>query len=213
MRRHWFLIVGLLVVLALAGCTGTTGKATTPAERGSGGTSEEAVTESPKLAEPTQLAPETDGEKKGLTYAQGEEARRWASGDAVNGAPVPGEPFLVGYRCVVHDGTTQYQVAVIGGKVVPAFGIKAPLIVVEAQFQGYNPTIDPESDRQRKAFDAAKAEVAKTNPNATQGGIEYYIFFYPRIDDGGFPEAGIYAHPSLADSPMATGGAYGWPKE
>lgn len=203
------LAFALLLTLA-AGCSPG---ATQPAEPDSVGITEPAGDETEEPAEaaaPTALALETDGERSALAVAQREESRRWASGDSVNGTPVTGEPFLVGYGVLLHDGATQYQVLVIGGEVVGAFGRSADLRYIEAPFADFNPTTDPASAQQSAAFDAAKAEIASVNPNAMQGGIEYYSFFYPPLNDAQYPQVAIYTDPELAEFPHAMGGAYGW---
>ncbi|MBN2847443.1 MAG: hypothetical protein JXP72_03215, partial [Coriobacteriia bacterium] len=133
-----------------------------------------------------------------------------ASGDSVNGAPVAGEPFLVGYGILLHDGATQYQVNVFGDEVGGAFGKTAEPRFIEATFADFNPTTAPASAQQTAAFETALAEIAPVNPNATQGGVEFYIFFYPPLDEVQYPEVAIYADPELADFPQAIGGVYGW---
>lgn len=214
-RTLWVLVAILLLASAIAGCspdspdtTGSpdAGEATSSDSETSADTGSEAA----ETAEPAALAPETDGEKAAAAHAETDEARKWASGDVQNGTPVAGDPFLAGYGVLVHDGATQYQVMVIDGAVTGFFGKSAQPRYIEASFQGYNPTIDPASARQTDAFEAAKAEIAAVNPNATQGGIEFYIFFYPPVGEGQYPQACIYAEPSLAEYPMAIGGTYGW---
>lgn len=214
-KRTLLLLLALTLLLALAagcspGSTDTTKPEATEDAASTGGDSTGTEAEPAEAAAPAKLAPETDGEKTAASQAQSEEARKWASGDSINGAPVAGEPFLAGYGVLVHDGSKQYQVSVFDGVVLGFFGKSADLRYVEAQFQGYNPTIAPSSARQTEAFEAAKAEVASINPNATQGGIEYYIFLYPQVDEAQYPQVCIYTSPTLADSPWAMGGAYGW---
>lgn len=211
-KRTLFLLLALTLLLSLA--TGCSPGATAPAESDSVEITEpagdDAEAESDESAAPVALDLETDGEKSAVVIAQGDVSRKWGSGDSINGTPVSGEPFLVGYGVLVHDGAKQYQVNVFNGAVVGFFGKSAEPRYIEAQFQGYNPTIAPSSARQTEAFEAAKAEVAAVNPNATQGGIEYYVFLYPQVEEGQYPQVCIYAEPTLADSPQAIGGTYGW---
>lgn len=214
-RTLWVLAATLVLVMAVAGCvpvreeiTKVEDSETTTTEPGSGDASGE--TDTAASAGPAKLAPETDGEKEALALAQSEEARKWASGDWQNGTPVAGEPFLVGYGVLVHDGATQYQVTVLDGEVVGFFSNTNAQRYVEAPFANYNPTITPASARQTEAFEAAKAEIAAVNPNATQGGIEYYVVFYPSQLEGTYPNVCIYASPTLSDLPWAMGGSFGW---
>ncbi|MBN2847169.1 MAG: hypothetical protein JXP72_01825, partial [Coriobacteriia bacterium] len=112
--RPLSILLALALLLALAaGCSpGSTQPAepdsaeiTEPAdEAGEPASGEPAETESDQLAPPAALALSTDGERAALATAQGDESRKWASGDSVNGAPVAGEPFLVGYGILLHDG-------------------------------------------------------------------------------------------------------------
>ncbi|MGB4441365.1 MAG: hypothetical protein WBJ62_03980 [Coriobacteriia bacterium] len=161
-------------------------------------------------AGPAALEPETDGEKEALALAESDEARTWASGDVQNGTPVAGEPFLVGYGILLHDGSTQYQVSVFDGEVVGFFSNTNGQRYVEAPFANYNPTIEPASARQTEAFEAAKAEIAGVNAAATQGGIEYYAVFYPSEFEGTFPHVAIYASPDAGAGSWAMGGSFGW---
>lgn len=214
-KRSLSLLLALTLLLALAaGCSSGSSEDTAPkATEGSPADSDAAAdtgSEPAGSADPVKLSPETDGEKQAMTLAQSDEARKWASGDWQNGIPVAGDPFLAGYGVLVHDGTTQYQVTVLDGEVVGFFGKNAPLRYVEAPFANYNPTIVPDSARQTKAFDAAKTEIASVNPAATQGGIEFYVVFYPPQTEGWYPQVCIYASPIVSDSPWAMGGSFGW---
>lgn len=174
------------------------------------GSSDSSAEGSDAAAGPAELSPETDGEKEALTLADSEEARKWGSGDWQNGTPVAGEPSLVGYGVFVHDGVTQYQVTVVGGEVVGFFSNTNAQRYIESPFADYNPAIAPASARQTEAFEAAKAEIASVNPNATQGGIEYYMFFYPSQDEGTYPYVAVYTAPVMSESPWAMGGSFGW---
>ncbi|MHB1137081.1 MAG: hypothetical protein ACYCXR_08660 [Coriobacteriia bacterium] len=211
-RSLWFLLAFTLILALASGCSPG---ATQPAEPDSVEITEpagEPVTD-PEPADsgaPTALPLETDGEKNAAQTAESDESRTWASGDTVNGTPVPGEPFLVGYGILLHDGTTQYQVRVLNGEVVGAFGKTAEPRLIEAPFANFNPTIGPDSARQTEAVETAKDEIAFVNPNATQGGIEFYVFFYPPIDEGQFPEVCLLASPTESASPQTMGGTYGW---
>lgn len=212
------LLLALALLLTLA--TGCSPGATQPAEPDSVEITEpagdEAAEEPATDAEPadsgapTALTPETDGEKSAAQAADSDESRTWASGDPMNGTPVSGEPFLVGYGILLHDGTTQYQVRVLGGEVVGAFGKTAEPSIIEAPFADFNPTIGPASARQTEAVEAARAEIASVNPSATQGGVEFYVFFYPPIDEGQYPEVCLLASPTESASPQTMGGTYGW---
>ncbi|MHB1018089.1 MAG: hypothetical protein ACYC2X_09430 [Coriobacteriia bacterium] len=215
--RPLSLLLAFTLILALAaGCSpGATQLAapdsvviTEPAEEPASG--EPAETDSDELAPPTALALSTDGERTALAAAQGDESRTWASGDSVNGTPVAGEPFLVGYGILLHDGTTQYQVNVFGDEPGGAFGKSAEPRYIEAQFADFNPTTAPASAQQTAAMEAAKTEIAPINPNATQGGVEFYIFFYPPLDEVQYPSVSLYSSPGEASSPQAIGGVYGW---
>ncbi len=211
-RTLWVLVAVLVLAMVGAGCS--------PDAQDTGGSqgSEDATTDTSVAAEnddaaasaPARLAPETDAEKNALVTAETEEARLWGSGDTVNGTPVEGDPFLVGYGVLLHDGTTQYQVVVLDGTVQGFFGNKDGLRYVEAPFANFNPTVAPATARQTEAFEAAKAEIASVNPGATQGGIEVYYVFYPSALEGTFPSVAIYASPSLTASLFASGGSYGW---
>lgn len=214
-KRTLWLLLALTLLLALAaGCSPGSSDTTKPeATEGAASTGDDATeTESDpaEAAAPVKLSPETDGEKTAASQAQSEEARKWASGDWQNGIPAEGEPFLAGYGVLVHDGSKQYQVNVFDGAVLGFFGKSADPRYIEAPFLGYNPTIAPSSARQTEAFEAAKVEIASINPNATQGGIEYYVFLYPQVNEGQYPQVCIYTSPTLSDSPWAMGGAYGW---
>lgn len=214
-KRSLWLLLALTLLLALAaGCSPSASDNTAPeaTEGSSAGddTAAGAGSESAGSADPVKLAPETDGEKEALALAESEEARKWGSGDWQNGTPVAGDPFLVGYGVLVHDGATQYQVTVLDGEVVGFFSNTNAQRYVEAPFANYNPTIAPASARQTEAFEAAKAEIAAVNPNATQGGIEYYAIFYPSEFEGTYPHVCIYASPTVSASPWAMGGSFGW---
>lgn len=212
------LLLGLALLLTLA--VGCSLGATEPAEPDSveitEPTGDDAAGEPATDAEPadsgapTALTLETDGEKTAAETADSDESRTWASGDVMSGSPVSGEPFLVGYGILLHDGTTQYQVRVLGGEVVGAFGKTAEPRFIDAPFADFNPTIAPASARQTQAFDTAKAEIAAVNPNATQGGVEYYVFFYPQVDEGQYFEVCLLASPAEGASPQTMGGTYGW---
>lgn len=214
MKRTLLLLLALTLLLAAA--AGCSSGATQPAEPDSVESSEpddDATEDEAEPADadaPAALELETDGEKSAAQVAQSDESRTWASGDVVNGTPVAGDPFLVGYGVLVHDGVTQFQVTVLDGEVVGAFGKSAEPRYIQATFANFNPTIDPASARQTEAFEAAKAEIAAVNPNATQGGIEFYVFFYPPIDEVQYPEVCLYASPGDSGSPQAIGGTYGW---
>ena len=131
-------------------------------------------------------------------------------GSRTGGTPVAGEPFLVGYGVLVHDGTTQYQVTVCDGEVIGFLFSTNSQRYIEGPFADYNPTIDPASARQTEAFEVAKAEIARVNPAATQGGIELYTIFYPSETVGSYPHVAIYTSPVVSDSPWAMGGSFGW---
>lgn len=214
-KRSLWLVLALTLLIALvsgcssgssdAGGSGTTGSAPAGDDIPADGGSEPAGS-----AAPVKLSPETDGEKEAMALAESEEARKWGSGDWQNGTPVAGDPFLVGYGVLVHDGATQYQVTVLDGKVVGFFSNTNAQRYVEAPFANYNPTIEPASARQTEAFEAAKAEIASVNPAATQGGIEYYAIFYPSEFEGTYPHVCIYAAPTISASPWAMGGSFGW---
>lgn len=215
--RLLLLLLAFTLLLALA--VGCSPGATQPAEPDSvvitepaGNESEEPAVDSEPAdsAAPAALSLSTDGERAALSIAQGDESRRWASGDSVNGVPVAGEPFLVGYGILLHDGTTQYQVNVFGDEVGGAFGKTAEPRYIEAPFADFNPTTAPASAQQTKAFESAVAEIAPVKPTATQGGIEFYIFFYPPLDEVQYPEVAIYSDPELGEFPQAIGGVYGW---
>lgn len=214
-RTLWVLVAMLLLVAAVTGCS-SEGSDTSDAKDSESATSESGSGDSPAESDdaapagPAELAPETDGEKEALALADSEEARKWGSGDWQNGTPVAGEPFLVGYGVLVHDGATQYQVTVVGGEVVGFFAKSNTQRYVESQFANFNPTIEPATARQSEAFEAAKAEIAAVNPNATQGGIEYYAVFYPSEFEGTYPHVAIYASPVISSSPWAMGGSFGW---
>lgn len=217
-RSLWLLLALMLMLATAAGCSLPVRSEVTQVEDSGGAAADddeadagtEAGSESEESAAPAALPLETDGEKASAQVAQSEESRTWASGDTVNGTPVSGDPFLVGYGVLLHDGTTQYQVRVIDGKVAGAFGKTAEPRYIEAPFANYNPTVAPASARQTEAFNAAKAEIAAINPNATQGGIEFYAFFYPPIDETQYPEVCLLASPTQSASPHAMGGTYGW---
>ena len=130
---------------------------------------------------------------------------KWASGDWQNGTPVKGDAMLVGYGIVVHDGTTQYQVKVMDGTVVKYFGSTSDVFIT-GQYSSFVSVIGPSSDQQQKAWDAALAEVKETNPNVDAGGIEYYLFYFPKIDDNAYPAVAVYAQPPAPDVPYAMGG-------
>ena len=217
-RTLWALVAVLLLVAATVGCspsgTDTAGSqepedvVSTP--ENAAGEAPETAPEDSDASGPATLTPETDGEKNALVTAETEEARLWGSGDTVNGTPVEGDPFLVGYGVLLHDGATQYQVVVIDGAVQRFFGNTQGLRYIEAPFSDFSPTITPESDRQREAFEAAKTEIASVNPKATQGGIEFYYVFYPSTLESTFPSVALYTSPSLSASLFASGGSYGW---
>ena len=216
-RTLWVLVAILLLASAIVGCspdspdtTGSPDAGETTSSDSDSGTTADTGLEAAESDEPAALAPETDGEKTAAAHAETEESRKWASGDPQNGTPVAGDPMFVGYGVLVHDGAKQYQVMVIDGAVTGFFGKSADPRYIEAPFQDYNPTIDPASARQSEAFEAAKAEIAAINPNATQGGIEFYVFFYPSVEEASYPQACIYAEPALAEFPMAIGGSFGW---
>lgn len=213
-RTLWVLVAMLVLAAAVAGCSpdspDTTGSQDSGETAAGSGDTAGSDSEPAEPAGPATLTPETDGEKEALTLAQSEEARKWGSGDWQNGTPVAGEPFLVGYGVLVHDGATQYQVTVADGEVIGFFGKNAPSRYVEAPFANYNPTIEPESARQTEAFEAAKTEISGVNPNATQGGIEYYLILYPSQLEGTYPSVSIYASPTVSASPWAMGGSFGW---
>lgn len=217
--RPLSLLLALTLILALAtGCSpGATQPAepdsvviTEPAQDDSASDGEPAAGDSDELAPPAALTLSTDGERAALAAAQGDESRTWASGDVVNGTPVTGEPFLVGYGILLHDGTTQYQVNVFGDEVGGAFGKSAEPRYIEAPFADFNPTTAPASAQQTAAVEAATAEIAPINPNATQGGVEFYIFFYPPLDEVQYPSVSLYSSPGEGSSPQAIGGVYGW---
>ncbi len=210
-RTLWVLVAILLLASAIAGCSPDSPDTTGSQDSGETASGDAGTaTEPAEPSGPAELAPETDGEKEALALAESEEARKWASGDWQNGTPVAGDPFLVGYGVLVHDGTTQYQVSVFDGEVVGFFANTNSQRYVEAPFANYNPTIEPASARQTEAFEAAKAEIASVNPNATQGGIEYYDVFYPSEFEGTYPHVAIYAAPVISSSPWAMGGSFGW---
>lgn len=203
MKRHLALLAALLAMVTTVGCSASAGKSA------SNGVETAASKKSAASAKKVDaglaaLAVETVGEKAALEAAKADEGRTWASGNAATGKPVAGEPFLAGYVCLVHDKAKQYQVKVLDGKVVPYFGAAGDAILI-GKFENLNPTIEPESDTQKAAFAAAKAEVAKTNPAATQGGIELYAIYFPKTGAGAYPSVMVYADRSVG-STYASGG-------
>lgn len=166
-RTLWALVAVLLLVAATVGCSPSgTDTAGSQEPEDVVSTPEDAAGEAPETAPedsdasgPATLTPETDGEKNALVTAETEEARLWGSGDTVNGTPVEGDPFLVGYGVLLHDGVTQYQVVVIDGAVQRFFGNTQGLRYIEAPFSDFSPTITPESDRQREASVAQRQPV------------------------------------------------------
>ncbi len=203
MRKHWYLTAILLLAVSLAGCSAPAEKSAAPQaeESASSADQTEPAAEPAEKAGLTALTPETAGEKAALAAAGTDEGRTWAGGNSVNVGPAQGDPFLAGYMFVIHDATTQYQVKVLDGKVVTFFA-GTPDTLITSPFQGYNPTIAPETDRQRAAMDAAVAEVAKTNPNATEGGLETYSVYFPKVADGTYLNVEVYADTSVGTYAM-----------
>lgn len=206
MRRCMVLIVVLALLIGMVGCSGT--ETSTPDASGSAGSAGSGGGEgtSDKAAFPA-LKLETEGEKEALAIAETEEGRKWASGDYMNGTPVEGGAILVGYTFLVHDNGSYYQLRVMDGKLYPYVGMGADIMIGGS----YDPTawrpIPPETGRQTEAWELALAEVAKTNPGATQGGLETYIFHFPPGADGFAPEVCIYS--SRTDySTFAKGGPW-----
>jgi hypothetical protein len=122
----------------------------------------------------------TAGEKAALALAATDLGRKWAHGDPNKAAMAEGKPFLGGYSVALDDGKNQYSVRVLNGKVVPPFGPTGDIAIVSPTVG--TPTIQPESDQQRAAVDAAKAALADRFPAATRGGIELYLLYFPVVD-------------------------------
>ncbi|MBN1192182.1 MAG: hypothetical protein JXA36_00605 [Coriobacteriia bacterium] len=184
MRERWPLLAGvalavvlLVSVVAVRSCSGE----------------HDTFFDTILLKQIAHLEPETDGERLALFVAELDEGRTWASGDPYAGEPVEGHAFLGGYIFILHDGETQYAVKILDGKAVPFFSRASDVLLVSAYDEGMNPTIAPQTPRQQAALDAAKAEVAKVNPDATQGGIELYVVYFPRADDGLYRTVSVYA--------------------
>lgn len=194
MRRCLFVIVVLALVVGLVGCSGTTTSGSDASGSAGSGSADSAGGKSSDDPYPG-LDLETDGEKDALAIAESEEGRKWASGDFMNGTPVEGDARLVGYTFLVHDDNSYYQLRVMGGELVAYVGMGDDIVLSGSPYdpEAWRP-LPPETDRQTEAWELVLAEVAKTNPGATQGGIESYVFFFPAGEDGFAPAVNVYSN-------------------
>lgn len=200
MKSLRLVLIAVVLAAILGGCSsGDSGGS--DEQSGSSGQQSEAPAGSSVAA----IEIETDGEAAALEAAESQEGRRWASGDWENGTPVEGEAFLAGYTVVVHNGTNQWEVKVLDGEVVPFFGIDGETFISSAYMADYSTVYEPESDQQLAAFDAAVESLEATQSDATQGGIESYVFYFPPNPDGTYPSVTVYAQTTLGT--FATGGA------
>lgn len=196
MKRIIVLVVTVLVLSAMTGCGGGSAAPSSSAE---------SVDSGAKASQPDEFAAldlETDAEREAFALADSTEGRTWASGDFQNGTPVEGDARLVGYTFRLNDGTTQYQVRVMNGAAYGYVGEGSDTALAAPYNAGWKSDPAPESERQRAAFEVAKAETAKVNPNAISGGIECYIFMFPPDEYGASPEVLIYHDRSFGDFGM-----------
>lgn len=195
MRKFTILIMLLALVIGLAGCSAGTDSSDGGSKASEGGSSAQTPVGNTGQADYSYAAfpPETPAETDALAIAASDEGRKWASGDVQNGTPVQGDAFLAGYTFRIHDGITQYQVRVMNGKLYGYVGGNTDRALASPYEAGWFNDPEPETDRQREAWDLALAEVAKLNPDATQGGLESFVVLFQPADDGSWPEVLVYA--------------------
>ena len=170
----------------------TTGVATTMAPTTVAPTTVAPTTVAPTtVAETTTTAPaaglialaiETAGEQVALDTAATATGRGWAMGDPTGTAMAVGDPFLVGYEVLLHDGVTQHQVMVQGETVVSYFGGASDLFDIPGPIADMWKAVTPETPRQQAAVDAARASLVATAPGAINGGILAYRVAFPATE-------------------------------
>lgn len=191
----------LLALVLLVGCSGGEPAAKAPAPAPAEEATADQDTQEPTTEGVPAIPAETAAEKAALKAASAPEGRKWAAGnpDGSVGA-AQGDAYLGGYVVTLNDGKTQYQILVLGGKVVPFFGPTGDLFIASPFQKGVNPTIAPETGQQRAAVEAAKTSIASTAPEATSGGIELYRCYFGQQEiqqTQSFPNVSIFAVKSL----------------
>lgn len=201
MTRSIRMIPILLALALLSGCSG----GEPVAQKSEPAPAQEAPTE-PDAQEPASggvsaIPAETAAEKAAVKAASAPDGRKWAAGNPDGSVgSAEGDAYLGGYVVTLNDGKTQYQILVLGGKVVPFFGPTGDLFIASPFQKGVNPTVAPETGQQRAAVEAAKASIASTAPGATRGGIELYRCYFGQQEiqqTQSYPNVSIYADKSL----------------
>lgn len=198
MTKRIALAVALLSVVATVGCSATGGSGATTPKTADAGARKKAA------SGPTALPVTSAGEKAALAAAKTDAGRKWANGPTSSVGPVMTEPFLAGYVFILHDSKQQYRVRVLGEQVVPLAqtGDAIPI----TPYVESTRTVAPTSLAEKAALAAATQVVTRSNPAATQGAIERYEIFFPKGVDGLYPVVSIYAVPTKAAEPFASGG-------
>lgn len=220
--RRAALAVVIFVALSLvaAGCGGGSGGddggddasgTTTTASDGSSSSSapDASATTAVSGGDLVPMATSTEDEETALAMAMTPEGRKWAAGnpDGSIGA-AEGEAVLCGYVVKLDDGTTQYQVKVLNGTAVPFFRTSGDAAIA-SPYDAYYTTVAPQSEQQEVAVTSATAALASTAPAATAGGIDSYVFYFPKTDEGKYPHVEVYADRSQGLTWAAGGAEFG----
>ena len=151
----------------------------------------------------------TARENEALALAASDTGRKWANGNPDGSLGLAeGDPFLAGYQIMLTDMKTIYIVTVFNGVVYPTtFGTPKDLKDDNYAISfPYSPdqdySVKVEGPNQTAAFEAAKAEVTKRNPDATQGGISVIMFSFAGDKNGNYAMVGIFANHDIGDFSM-----------